>query len=535
MLRDITVTPLRPTPTTTAAPPEPSTEQPPPPILPSQPAPPPTSSGWFSRSKASTPVPPTVIPPPAETLLPQLVQEPDPIPLVPKSVIEPPVSASPSRTSWFGLSRAQQNSAPLTQPSSVINSALHTPSSTNVDLPAESNLEESVIDEAMMATVTPMSFAQAQAQSHAQSSRAAVPTGWFRRGAKRDSMTPSVDSSVPSLPPSPKRAIGQQFTTLVPVTNSSVYNSSPSSARYTLSFSMLNRPGNNDSVMNANKAPEAGNNSSSAVAPANSEPLLIVTTAESEPNSSAVTSSAASVASNQPSVAASWWPWSSVPNTAVDPPAIPEASMAIVPTGVHSSASSIAPSSVGEGGGRVITSQLEGGSRSMEVVNSASWFGFWPWNGQTTIPLPEKTEAELIKEEAMARDAQLASSPSAVPDVPSSQHDPERNPVSPDTVINRSSWAYFFSLRSAHGARQVTISGEEEEVMDLDGDPEAPAAADPTMLSMKGKSSAARSGSASPVPKPRASSTGPAVGKRAPNPPLTDSESIRKKVATSGK
>ncbi|KAG8878426.1 hypothetical protein FRC20_008349 [Serendipita sp. 405] len=516
-----------------------------------------TSGGWFSRSKTSTPAP-LPNPPPVEVITPQPitveatpVQRSDPIPSASNPITEVLPAPSPGRASWFGFARTQPSSLPPTQPNSSPSSALGTPLSLQVDLPAEPSLEESVIDESMMATVTPMSFAQAQVQAEAQTqaSRNTIPTSWFKRGGKRDSMTPSIDSTVPSLPPSPKRAIASRHTTLVPVTNSSVYNSSPSSARYTLSSLVLGRPnaaveGGNHPVEGMQVDTGLNNNPTLDVTALTREPLAIKVIPESEPSSSAVASSAASVSSlNQSSANTSWWPvlpWSSVPNTAAEPKPTTDLSTAMIPAGVQSSAaSSIAPS-VGEELSKAMLSHggVDGSISIQPIPNSASWFGFWPWSGQPPITLPEKTEAELIKEAAIARDANIASTPTIVPDAPENYQNPEQNPVSPDTVVNRSSWAYFFSLRSAHGARQITIDVQGEEIMDLDGDPDVPVDTPATgsmAPSVKGKSSAAPSGSASPIPKPRASSTGPAVKRNPPNPPLTDSESIRKKVVAGGK
>lgn len=208
----------------------------------------PSSSSWFSGSRTSTPAP----------IVSASVTQPT------STVEEPPLSSPPSliiatrsqgpaelsaagRSSWFGSGRGSK--APSVTQSA--NSSRHgTPALQINDLPEDEN----EIDESMIATVTPSTFAQAQNHSRSGSdsqalsaNRAVVPTSWFRIGGKRDSMTPSVDTHVPSLPPTPERAHSPPRTilvpinTLMPLASPSLSTLGSSSARYGLSFPLLGR------------------------------------------------------------------------------------------------------------------------------------------------------------------------------------------------------------------------------------------------------------------------------------------------------
>lgn len=233
----------------------------------------PSSSGWFSRSRVSTataaPTPsimPTQpdpissgtnnntavvipVPPPAQTPPPAAIHiaaKP-----APPSGVSP--SPSPSRASWFGSLRGRTESVSQMPPTPVpplyaldtSMSAPQTPSRTatmELDPAPPSAMSESITDESMTATITPMTFSEAQARSN--TSRTAGPQSWFKMGGKRESMTPSVDSrvpSLPSLPPSPKQDAAP-LTVLVPISHPSVSSLGSSTARYTLSFPLLGKP-----------------------------------------------------------------------------------------------------------------------------------------------------------------------------------------------------------------------------------------------------------------------------------------------------
>ncbi|CAG8732136.1 7614_t:CDS:2, partial [Acaulospora colombiana] len=150
----------------------------------------------------------------------------------------------------------------------------------------------------------------------------------------------------------------------------------------------------------------------------------------------------------------------------------------------------------------------------------------------------------MIKEEALARGNQPSSLPTSpgtvVPDQATPRVETEQNPLAQDMIENRASWTSFFSLRAAHGAKKVTLQGEppEEEVMEIDVNTEIPVTQVPAPTvslsnapSIVGKKVAGiiASSTSTPSSKPRSSSAGPAR-RGPPKPPLTDSESIRRKV-----
>jgi hypothetical protein len=259
-------------------------------------------------------------------------------------------------------------------------------------------------------------------------------------------------------------------------------------------------------------------------------------------------SSAASIASsNQQPPSASWWPflgWSAPAPTAApaeDPSNLPQLNTSDLGNIPPPAPSSIAGEShIGSSSGSIQEEPRP--AEVPQVPNSASWFGLWPWAPEAPAQ-PPKTEAELIKEEALARENQPSSLPTSpgtvVPDQPTPRPESVSNPLSADAFENRASWASFFSLRAAHGAKKVTLQGEpEEEVMEIDVPAEAPAASAPavsitTAPAIVGKKVAGiiASGTSTPASKPRSSSAGPAR-RDPPKPPLTDSDSIRQKVVS---
>ena len=191
-----------------------------------------------------------------------------------------------------------------------------------------------------------------------------------------------------------------------------------------------------------------------------------------------------------------------------------------------------------------------------------SWLRPWGWSGSSGPTLGEKTEAERIRDAALARpDPSLLPSPPPPIDVdeqsnvtkpttraPTTGLGLEINPIMKDMQENRASWINFLSLRAAHRYRVITESGEPveqevEEVMDLAADPTFPPPEEPkteeTVKAQKGSrwmgqwkqpkgaigpppGSPGKKGSESPTPNPM--------------PPLTDSDSIKGKTGhTSGK
>ena len=236
----------------------------------------PSSSSWFSLFKPAAPVsvPPPSTTPVASTAITQSSSSADQVAVVSDPVVSqapiptaastaipaapnlPPdvsaVSSSPGRASWFGSFRGRVESITATPPPPIPpllhgldTSAPQTPyRAATLELGPEppSALSESMTDESMTATITPMTFAEAQARTQASSSAGAQ--SWFRMRGKRESTTPSVDSTVPSLPslpPSPKQEHAP-MTVIVPVNPPSVSSLGSSTARYTLSFPLLGKP-----------------------------------------------------------------------------------------------------------------------------------------------------------------------------------------------------------------------------------------------------------------------------------------------------
>ena len=197
--------------------------------------------------------------------------------------------------------------------------------------------------------------------------------------------------------------------------------------------------------------------------------------------------------------------------------------------------------------------------RPQSVISppGGSWLRPWGWSGSDAPTLGEKTEAERIKDAALARpDPSLLSSPSPSIDIgeqsnvtklatsaPTTGLGLEINPIMKDMQENRTSWINFLSLRAAHRYRVVTESGEPAaqevgEVMDLEVDPTFPPPEElrieETVKAQKGSrwigqwkqpkgaigpppGSPGKKGSESPIPNPM--------------PPLTDSDSIKGKAA----
>jgi hypothetical protein len=201
-------------------------------------------------------------------------------------------------------------------------------------------------------------------------------------------------------------------------------------------------------------------------------------------------------------------------------------------------------------------------SQSGISPSGGSWLRPWGWSGSSGPTSDEKTEAERIRDAALARpDPSLLSSPSPSIDVgeqsnvtklatsaPTTGLGLEINPIMKDMQENRASWTNFLSLRAAHRYHVVTESGEPVaqevgEVMDLEADPAFPPPeelnVEETVKARKGSrwigqwkqprgalgpppSSPGKKGSESPTQNPM--------------PPLTDSDSIKGKTElTSGK
>jgi hypothetical protein len=185
-----------------------------------------------------------------------------------------------------------------------------------------------------------------------------------------------------------------------------------------------------------------------------------------------------------------------------------------------------------------------------------SWLTPWGWSGGSGPTVGEKTEAERIRDAALARpDTSPLSSQSPSIDIveqsnvtqlassaPTTGLGLEVNPIMKDMQENRASWINFLSLRAAHRYRVITESGEPVvqevgEVMDLAADPTFPPPEEfkieETVKAQKGSrwmgqwkqpkgapgpppGSPGKKGSESPTPNPM--------------PPLTDSDSIKGKT-----
>lgn len=248
-------------------------------------------------------------------------------------------------------------------------------------------------------------------------------------------------------------------------------------------------------------------------------------------------SSAASITSSHrpPST---WWPFGWTTQDSQDIPApvftssetrsAPVSNPTSVSVGKQPS-SSHAPSSDGV--------PVAGAENFQPPPNSVPWWGLWPWGNEASSSSRPKTEAELIKEEAMARDTgALPTPPLSSETVRPSDTTPrpqefERNPIAQDLIENRASWTSFFSLKAAHGSKRLALDVEgDEEVMDLSGDPDlppSPSPVNPFPANFKAKGSnllvlKATSGSSTPA-KGRSSSVGPMK------------DDLKKKVADSTK
>lgn len=249
-------------------------------------------------------------------------------------------------------------------------------------------------------------------------------------------------------------------------------------------------------------------------------------------------SSAMSVASSN-HIPRSWWLFAK--STSAVPPAMSTESniqpSSLQPTPAFSSSS--AYESVPVSAIESISFVRE--QRSQQPSSSATWFGVWPWNSESTSSRPAKTEAELIKEEAMAREKgkfTLSSPPSSsktlnTQEAASCPQNVERNPIADDILDNRSSWATFFSRRAAHGAKRIALEDEGDvEVMDLSADPDmppaSPAPTSPVNLAItKAKGKGAAPG--------RSSSLGPAKKGVEPKTNVADSAKVRSASVTPSK
>ncbi|RPD58648.1 hypothetical protein L226DRAFT_466538 [Lentinus tigrinus ALCF2SS1-7] len=208
---------------------------------------------------------------------------------------------------------------------------------------------------------------------------------------------------------------------------------------------------------------------------------------------------------------------------------------------------------------------------SAETAKSpgSTWYSPWAWysssasasnteppkdssaSGSTDAP---KTESEMVKEEALARDQEEQTpKPSPSPEPAAVREAPEAaNPIQSTVADNKSGWMSFFVSRAAT-MKAVTNEVTENkdsgmEVMDIDDEPdpsvaiEVPtskdvqrAAASPKALSLLSTSPKPSSPSPPPTPKsPKKSPAGPPPKEREPKkqeppaPPLTDSESIKR-------
>lgn len=213
--------------------------------------------------------------------------------------------------------------------------------------------------------------------------------------------------------------------------------------------------------------------------------------------------------------------------------------------------------------------------RSVQSQSSSAWYNPWTWYASApAIPETEehanggtqltdgKTESEMVKEEALARDdpppppAEPEPTPAQDPVQPTQ---PEENPVSTSMTTNASTWASFFSSNTnfllTRSGKTISSGGEagrieganangEMEVMNIDEDEGAPEQPQPQQ---------AQPPQTADVPKPAESSkpTEPAKPAKAqsimsakdkkPAPPMTVSESVKQRsrapsaASTSGK
>ncbi|RDX43370.1 hypothetical protein OH76DRAFT_1361312 [Lentinus brumalis] len=209
------------------------------------------------------------------------------------------------------------------------------------------------------------------------------------------------------------------------------------------------------------------------------------------------------------------------------------------------------------------------------------WYSPWAWYGSSASasnddphkdsgasgsPDAPKTESELVKEEALARDQeQDTPKPSYTPEPAAS---PERaatpepaNPIRSTITDNKSGWMSFFVSRAATMKAVTNEAAEQKEsgmeVMDIDDEPnssvaiEVPSGKDvqraaaspqvPSLLSTFPKPSSPKSPSSlSPPPTPKSPTKSPIAPpprerepkkQEPPAPPLTDSESIKRDTA----
>ncbi|TDL19794.1 hypothetical protein BD410DRAFT_726688 [Rickenella mellea] len=180
--------------------------------------------------------------------------------------------------------------------------------------------------------------------------------------------------------------------------------------------------------------------------------------------------------------------------------------------------------------------------RSEPAAGSAWWYNWYASSNaaqQTqqprTGPEEKKTEAEMVKEEALARPdppistpAPAQSSPSSVNETATANVNVNVNPIAATVSSNSKGWASFFSSSRALTTKMVKEKGEEGmEVMDLDdeegqgqGQGQALLPKTPSVKSTHSTSTETRTA------KPKRST---------PPAPLTNSESIKRKVVEEAK
>ncbi|KAI0061334.1 hypothetical protein BV25DRAFT_1886938 [Artomyces pyxidatus] len=118
---------------------------------------------------------------------------------------------------------------------------------------------------------------------------------------------------------------------------------------------------------------------------------------------------------------------------------------------------------------------------TVQSVNSegSTWYSPWAWYGNYSSGTehsqdpPRKTEAELVKEEALAREDPKTEPPPPPPPAPE-----PANPIENSIAANASGWASFFSSRSLISKR-ITAGDDVQrdehgaEIMDVDDDDDA--------------------------------------------------------------
>ncbi|CAG8645659.1 14248_t:CDS:2, partial [Acaulospora colombiana] len=344
-----------------------------------------TSSGWFSRTPQAKPETPSKVPEPKPVTIPEVqaskptnpnppISQPIPLPASSNPVQEATSSAaaSPSQSSWFGGFRGRgapqpganpvSNELGITEPTGMIasgNSSVQpSPSSLSVDLPPDLPLTDSIIDESMMATVTPMTFAQAQAQNH--------------------SLKPAVPERVPSTTynaRTSRESIGYVAWVLIREVH--------------LNIPLLGQAESKSSAHSPRSRRGLTPTPSGVNQRISNEVISIEVVPDPETIQSAQGSSAASIASSSLAYppSASWWPflgWSGAPRTASsegssNPPRLNTSDLGDIPPP--------APSSVA-GDSHIASSSgsIQEEPQQVTIVppvpNSASWFGFWPWSAE---------------------------------------------------------------------------------------------------------------------------------------------------------